>query len=215
MILTRRALLAANAAFGATLALPAFAEGETVAAPEIKDMSIGDPAAKVVIDEYLSFTCPHCANFHNSFFARLKADYIDTGKVRLVYHEVYFDQLGLLGAMMARCAGEMKYFGLTDMMFEKQRDWAGQADVNAAVAELSKLGIAVGMAQADIDACLRDKKAAEALVAHYQAGIASAFPDGSFKGTPTFIVNGVVNKEIGEGMDYEALKAIIEAELAK
>jgi protein-disulfide isomerase len=209
MILTRRAVMATAAA---TFAMPAFAEGET---PVITDMSIGAPDAKVVIDEFLSFTCPHCANFHNSFYAKLKAEYIDTGKVRLVYHEVYFDQLGLLGAMMARCGGEMKYFGIADMMFEKQKDWAGAADITAAVAEASKFGIAAGMSQADIDTCLHDQKTAEALVTHYQSSIATAFPNDSFEGTPSFLLNGVVNKDIHEGMDYEALKTILEAELAK
>lgn len=209
MILTRRAVMATAAA---TLAMPAFAEGET---PVITDMSIGAADAKVVIDEFLSFTCPHCANFHNSFYAKLKAEYIDTGKVRLVYHEVYFDQLGLLGAMMARCGGEMKYFGIADMMFEKQKDWAGAADITAAVAEASKFGIAAGMSQADIDTCLHDQKTAEALVTHYQSSIATAFPNDSFEGTPSFLLNGVVNKDIHEGMDYEALKTILEAELAK
>lgn len=217
MILTRRALMAATAA---TLVAPAFADttaapATDAAAPAIKDISIGAADAKVVIDEYLSFTCPHCANFHNNFFAKLKADYIDTGKVRLTYHEVYFDQLGLLGAMMARCAGDMKYFGVTDIMYEKQRDWAGAADVAGAVAELSKIGISAGMTQADIDTCLHDQKTAEALVTHYQDSIKTAFPNDSFEGTPSFLVNGVVNKDIHEGMDYAALQAILDAELAK
>jgi protein-disulfide isomerase len=209
MILTRRAALASAAA---SFALPAFAEGET---PAIIDMSIGAADAKVVIDEFLSFTCPHCARFHNNFYAKLKADYIDTGKVRLVYHEVYFDQLGLLGAMMARCGGEMKYFGITDMMYDKQKDWAGAADITAAVAEMSKFGVAAGMTQADIDTCLHDQKNAEALVTHYQDTIKTTFPNDSFEGTPSFLVNGVVNKDIHEGMDYADFQKIIEAELAK
>ena len=212
MILTRRTLLAAGAA---SLALPALAEGETAALPVITDMGIGAADAKVVIDEFLSFTCPHCANFHKEFYAKLKADYIDTGKLRLVYHEVYFDQLGLLGAMMARCGGEMKYFGITDMLLEKQRDWAGAVDLQAAVAEMKKFGVAAGMTEADIDTCLQDQAMAEAMVAHYQESIQTAFPNDSFEGTPSFLLNGVVNKDIFEGMDYEALKAIIEAELAK
>ncbi|MCW1919001.1 DsbA family protein [Rhodobacter sp. KR11] len=209
MILNRRALIAATAA---SFALPAFAQDAPI---EIKDMSIGSPDAKVVIDEFLSFTCPHCANFHGAHYAKLKADYIDTGKVRLVYHEVYFDQLGLLGAMMARCGGEMKYFGVTDILLDKQRDWAGAENLDAAVAQMKKIGVAAGMTEADIDTCLQDQAQAEALVAHYQTSVTESFPNDSFSGTPSFLVNGVVNKDIFEGMDYEALKAIIEAELAK
>lgn len=219
MILTRRALLGLSVAGLALAAFPAQAEGEAAPAdatlPAVTDMSVGAADAKVVIDEFLSFTCPHCANFHKEFYAKLKADYIDTGKLRLVYHEVYFDQLGLLGAMMARCSGEMRYFGITDMLLEKQKDWAGQADIAAAVAEMSKFGIAAGMTQADIDTCLRDQNVAQALVTHYQTSIQTAFPNDSFAGTPSFLVNGVVNKDIHEGMTYDELKTIIEAELAK
>ncbi len=209
MILNRRALIAATAA---SFALPAFAQD---AAIEVKDMLVGSPDAKVVIDEFLSLTCPHCANFHTAHYAKLKADFIDTGKVRLVYHEVYFDQLGLLGAMMARCGGEMKYFGITDMLLSKQRDWAGAESLDAAVAEMKKIGIAAGLTEADIDKCLQDQAMAEALVAHYQTSITESFPNDSFSGTPSFLLNGVVTKDIFEGMDYAALQGLIEAELAK
>ena len=209
MILNRRALIAATAA---SFALPAFAQDTAI---EVKDMSVGSPDAKVVIDEFLSLTCPHCANFHTAHYAKLKADFIDTGKLRLVYHEVYFDQLGLLGAMMARCGGEMKYFGITDMLLSKQRDWAGAENLDAAVAEMKKIGIAAGLTEADIDKCLQDQAMAEALVAHYQTSITESFPNDSFSGTPSFLVNGVVTKDIFEGMDYAALQGIIEAELAK
>lgn len=209
MILTRRNLLAAAAA---SAALPAFAQTE---APVITDMAIGSPDAKVVIDEYLSFTCPHCANFHKAHYAQLKADYIDTGKVRLVYHEVYFDQLGLLGAMMARAGGEMKYFGIVSMLLERQQDWAGAADLDSAVAEMKKIGVASGLTEEAIDAALRDQAMAEALVAHYQSSIEAAFPNNSFEGTPSFLLNGVVTKAIYEGVAYADLKAVIDAELAK
>ena len=167
--------------------------------------------AKVKVVEYLSFTCPHCAHFHAEVFPKLKADYIDTGKVRLEYHEVYFDQLGLLGAMLARCGGEMRYFGITDLLYDKQQDWAGAGDLAAAVEGLKKVGRTAGMNDADMDVCLRDQTVAEALVAHYQANIAADYPNDSFGGTPSFIVNGAQYSN----MDYTELQAILDAELAK
>jgi protein-disulfide isomerase len=161
--------------------------------------------------EYLSFTCPHCAAFHGEVYPKLKADYIDTGKVRLDYHEVYFDQLGLLGGMLARCGGELRYMGITDILLDKQRDWAGAADMNAAVAQLKKIGLAAGMDDATVDACLRDQALAEALVANYQKNIETDYPGDTFSGTPSFIINGTQHSN----MDYAELKAIIDAELAK
>jgi protein-disulfide isomerase len=52
---------------------------------EVKDFTIGAVDAKVKIVEYASFTCPHCATFHDQVFKTLKTDYIDTGKVLFEY----------------------------------------------------------------------------------------------------------------------------------
>lgn len=177
----------------------------------VQNFGIGEPEAKVKIFEYLSFTCPHCARFHADVYPLLKADYIDTGKVRLDYHEVYFDQLGLLGAMLARCGGELRYMGITDMLFDKQQEWAGAGDMNAAVEQLKKIGRAAGMEDATVDACLRDQAQAEALVANYQTNIETNYPGDTFGGTPSFIINGTKHLN----MSYDELKAILDAELAK
>ena len=144
-------------------------------------------------------------------FPKLKANYIDTGKVRIEYHEVYFDQMGLLGAMVARCGGEMRYFGITDMLYDKQRDWAAAADMATATDALKKFARTAGMDDATVDACLHDQKTAEALVAHYQANIAADYPGDSFQGTPSFIINGTKYAN----MSYEDMAKIIDAELAK
>ena len=79
----------------------------------IVEMVQGEADAPVEIIEYASYTCPHCASFHANQYPQLKANYIDTGKVRFVYREVYFDRFGLWASMLARCGGEMRFFGIT------------------------------------------------------------------------------------------------------
>ena len=213
MTLTRRSLMALSTGLAVLPAGLAWAETTTTTpvTGEIQDFGIGDPAAKVVIDEYLSFTCPHCRAFHDEVYPKLKAEYIDTGKVRLNYHEVYFDKFGLWGAMLARCGGEMRYIGIVDMLYDKQTDWAGTDDPTVAIAQLKKIGLIAGVDEAASDACLKDQDMAKALVTHYQDSIAAAFPNDSFKGTPSFIING----EVSGNMAYEGLKVIIDAALAK
>lgn len=178
---------------------------------EIKDFGIGDPNAKVKMVEYLSFTCPHCERFHADVFPKLKADYIDTGKVRLEYHEVYFDKYGLWAAMLARCGGEMRYFGITDILFDTLTDWLASDDPATVVEALKKIGRTAGMDDATLDACLKDQAMAEALVTHFQQNITTDFPDDSFGGTPSFIINGTVQTNTA----YDDLKKILDAELAK
>lgn len=185
------------------------APATTTEAPAITvaDYGIGVLDAPVKIVEYMSFTCPHCAHFHADVYPKLKADYIDTGKVRLEYHEVYFDRYGLWAAMVARCGGEMRYFGITDILFDTQTEWAASDDPAVVVANLKKIGRTAGMDDATLDACMNDAEMAKALVAHYETN----FKADGIEGTPTFLINGVKHSN----MTYEDLKALVEAELAK
>ncbi|MFP6747708.1 MAG: thioredoxin domain-containing protein, partial [Alphaproteobacteria bacterium] len=82
------------------LALSAFSlRGQAAGAVYAKgDMAIGATDAPVTIIEYASMTCPHCANFHMGPFKELKAEYIDTGKVRLIFREFPLDALALQAA---------------------------------------------------------------------------------------------------------------------
>lgn len=177
------------------------------AATEIKDFSIGNPDAKVKITEYASFTCPHCARFHDEVFKPLKADYIDTGKVHFTYREVYFDRYGLWAAMVARCGGDMRYFGISDILFETQQEWPASDDPNVVVENLKKIGRTAGMDDATLDACMKDGTMAEALVKRFEENMKAD----QVEGTPTLFINGVKHSN----MTYDELKSIIEEELAK
>lgn len=196
-------LFAVTLAFG--LGSPAAAQ--EAAPAEIKDFTLGSPDAPVKITEYASFTCSHCANFHETTFKPLKAEYIDTGKVEFTLREVYFDRYGLWAAMMARCGGDMRYFGIADILFETQQEWAGSEDPAVVVENIKKIGRTAGMDDATLDACMKDGAMAEAMVARFEENMKA---DG-VEGTPTLFINGAKHSN----MDFPALKAIIDAELAK
>ena len=98
----RRQTLAMIAAATTATLLPANA---ALADPVLGDIVLGDDNAPVTVIEYASFTCPHCASFHINTWPRFKAEYIDTGKVRFILREVYFDRYGLWASMVARCGG--------------------------------------------------------------------------------------------------------------
>jgi len=201
--LNRRAMIALAAAMAAS---PIFAQETATAVTEPGDFSLGSPDAPVKIVEYASYTCPHCATFHANVFKDLKRDYIDTGKVHFTLREVYFDRYGLWAAMVARCGGEVRYFGIHDMLFDQQQEWAAPQDPVQVVANLRTIGISAGLDGAAIDACLNDQAYAEALIARFETNMAA---DG-VEGTPTIFVNGAKHAN----MPYADLKAIIDAELA-
>lgn len=202
--LNRRAMIALAAAATAAMT-PALAE-ETAADEGPGDFSLGLPDAPIKIVEYASYTCPHCASFHANVFKNLKAEYIDTGKVHFTLREVYFDRYGLWAAMVARCGGEMRYFGIHDMLFDKQQDWAGSQDPMQAVQKLREIGLAAGLDNAALDACLNDQAQAEALIARFEKNMAAD----EVKGTPTIFING----DRHSNLSWTDLKAILDAKLA-
>ena len=127
--------------------------------------------------------------------------------MQFTYREVYFDRYGLWAAMVARCGGEMRYFGIIDMIFEQQQEWAASDDPNVVVGNLRTIGKAAGLDDAALDVCLKDGAKAEAMVAHFEANMEAD----AVEGTPTFIINGTKHSN----MSYDDMKAIIDAELAK
>lgn len=190
-------------AIAATLAGPATAQE----APVIENMATGNLDSTVTLVEYASYTCPHCANFHANVFKKLKPEYIDSDLIKFEFAEVYFDRFGLWASMLARCGGPEKYFGISDMLFERQQDWAAAGEPAAVVEALKTIGRSAGLEDAAMDVCLKDQASAEAMVAHFEEGMSR---DG-IEATPTFLINGVKHSN----MSYDELKALLDAELAK
>lgn len=170
----------------------------------IKEMYLGDADAPVTIVEYASFTCPHCRTFHENTYKQLKADYIDTGKVKFVFREVYFDRYGLWAGMVARCGGGDRYFGIVDLIFENQSEWTRGEPVQIAE-NLKKFGRLAGMDGETLDACMTDGEKAKALTASYQE---NAQRDG-IRSTPSFVINGTTHSN----MSYADMKDLIEGSL--
>ena len=52
------------------------------------DVVLGDKSATVEIIEYASTTCGHCRTFHKTILPRVKSDFIETGKAKLIYRDL-------------------------------------------------------------------------------------------------------------------------------
>ena len=170
-------------------------------------MTLGSEEAEVHIVEYASYTCPHCATFHTEIYPRLKKDYIETGKVRFTYREVYFDKYGLWASMIARCAGPEKFFGLTDLIYKSQEKWTRAGDDAAIVNELSKLARVAGLNDQKINTCLEDSEKLLALVEWFKTNASND----EIKSTPSFVING----ENFSNMGYDEFSSIIESKISQ
>ena len=184
------------------------AESATAEAPaastEVQPMVLGSPDAPVTMIEYASFTCPHCADFHEEVWPEIKRDYVDTGKVRFEYREVFFDRPGLWASMVARCGDGMRFFGIAELIYENQGDWArGQP---AEIAEgLRRIGRSAGLDEEQLDACLSDGEMAQALVARFEEQTQA---DG-ITATPSFVIDG----ELRSNMSLDEFREVLDAEL--
>ena len=175
----------------------------------IVEMQIGDPEAAVTVIEYASFTCPHCATFHEGPFKQLKADYIDPGKINFIYREVYFDRYGLWASIVARCGegAENRFFGISDIIYERQQEWARQEDPADVVASLRRIGKTAGLMDEQLDQCFTDGDNAQAL---YALWLERAEED-EIESTPTFIING----RKYSNMSYADMKELIDNALGE
>jgi protein-disulfide isomerase len=148
-----------------------------------EDRVMGSPNAPVTIIEYASFTCPHCAHFDTEVLPAVKAPLIDSGKARLVFRDYPLDALALRAAMLVRCAGPERAFGMIDLLFQRQVAWATAQDPRAGL-----LGIAnqAGMSEADFNACMDNKTVQDAVV---QSRV-TAEQSYKIQSTPSFLING-------------------------
>ena len=196
MIITRRA-------FTATLSLTGFAaligfsplrliaeamaqSAADVAKPQsLPDMALGSANAPVTITEYASMTCPHCAAFNEQVFPKIKAEYIDTGKVRYIFREFPLDIKAAAGSMLSRCIANgdaPKYFAVTDMLFRQQSDWVTKNTTET----LTRIGKQAGLSQQQVEDCLKDQALLDKIAADQKYASEVLKVDS----TPTFFING-------------------------
>lgn len=167
------------------------------------DQVLGKADAPLTIIEYASTTCPHCAHFHKTTLPKLKAEWIDTGRAKLIFRDFPTGPKALsVGAsMIAHCAGPDRYFGLLGLIMDHQDKWMGAQDK---LAELKKLAKLAGMGEEKVDACLRQQGLSDAIDARAKDGYDKYGVDS----TPSFIIDGklLVGAQSFEDMD-KALKA--------
>ena len=164
------------------------------------EMILGDPAAPIEIIEYASMTCGACAAFHADTLPDLKANWLETGRARLVFREYPLDGLALRVAALARCAGGDTFFGFVDVLFRTRARWVGADDP---AAELKAIVASGGRDPAIVDQCFDDRGVMQQIL----EGLEEARATHGVRVTPTLVLNGeVVSGDPG----YAALDAMLQ-----
>ena len=168
------------------------------------EMSLGKADAPVTLHEYASLTCGHCARFNKDTLPKIKKEYVDTGKVRMVYHDFPLDNLAKGAVMIARCSGPERFVDFTDMLFQTQKDWR---DSTNPLGSLKTLAQFYGLSGDDVSTCLQNQD----LLDFVQANRDKASAQHNIQSTPTFILEG---QKIEGAQPFDVFKTALDNALA-
>lgn len=169
--------------------------------------SVGKADAPVVLYEYSSFGCSHCADFHNETLPKLKKKYAEKGLLRVVYVPFPIDKISMDAALLAECVPADKYFDFVDLLYKRQREWLLSRNSLDVLAKFAKLN---GVGAEKIDGCLKNDEVAREILANRQTGITQL----GIQGTPSFVLSHEGKSELISGVrSYEEFKELISSKL--
>lgn len=186
---------------------------------------MGNPDAKIKIVEFGSFTCPHCADFHEQGLPALKEKYISTGNVSYEFRSFILNQIDVPVTLLAYCVPASAFFAAQDGIFATQENWIGnfqnaQAEINklqnapqqeqlAGIIKATKLDGFFkmrGLPAAKQEQCLADN----AMIDKISSIRADAVTAYKLTGTPSFLINGTLQDNV---FDWNSLKPKLDAAL--
>lgn len=200
MPVTRRLLLSVVAA-SAALPIGPMAARAAAAVDTHAVRAIGNPNAKIRIEEWFSLTCTHCAHFAQETFPEVKAKLIDTGKVRWIFRDFPLDQLALTAAMVAHYLPPDRYEPFVLALLASQDQWAFARDVNHDN-ELWKFAALAGMSKPTFDKAIHDTALRNWILQQQDA----AQKHWGIDSTPSFVING---KMYAGEMSYAAFVKLV------
>ena len=174
---------------------------DTIEALESK--SFGDENAKVKIVEFASLTCGHCAKFHNEVMPILKEKYIEKGLIHFTYKDFPLDKFALKASMIARCAGNEKFFKFLDVFYKKQKDWTRTKDPFKSLLKIAKFG---GLKDEELKVCIGNKSIEDGILKQRL----NSSKKYDIKATPTLYLNG---EKYNGDLTIEALESKIKSML--
>ncbi|MBT8252218.1 MAG: DsbA family protein [Nitrosopumilus sp.] len=177
------------------------------------DPIIGNPDAPITIIEFSDFQCPFCARFHIQTLPLILEEYIEQGKVKLVFRDFPIQSIhpnALPASVAAECANEQgKFREMHDMLFDNQNQW-NKLETNDVLSLFSNYASNIQLDQEIFDSCLTSGKYIEEIRKDLDDG-----RDYGVSGTPGFFVG---NEKIGfvelkGAQPFESFKKIIDSQL--
>lgn len=173
----------------------------TAQAASLKEHRLGKADAPVVVEEYVSLTCSHCAEFYNDILPELEKKYVETGKAAFVIRHFPLDGISLKGAALAECLPDEQYFPFIRTLYAGQKNWAfGTGNPETTLIQYSRLA---GLSEEKAKACLNNTDVQNALMTQRQ----QASENAKIEATPTFVINK--GAEVIRGAQKAAAFAVV------
>ena len=178
-----------------------FSKYEIIKSKTDEEIFLGNKDAKIVVIEYASMTCIHCANFHKEVYPKIKKNYIDTNKIKFIFRDFPLDKQALFGSVLAKCAPKEKYFDFVKLILNTQKKWI--ASDNTFQDKLKNIGKLAGLNENKINTCFKD----EQIVDNILKSRSDAEKKYNITSTPSLIIN----EKKYSAMSYETFEKIIES----
>jgi len=171
------------------------------------DFMIGNKNAPITIIEYASMSCSHCADFHTKTLPQLIEEYIDTGRVKIVFRDFPFNYPALLGTMVLRCVPEDTRYEYMQALYQLQLKWVNRENAKT-TQELYKIMQSGGMTKKEFNSCIKNVDLENSIL----QSLIDAQSEFNIKSTPSFLINGLL---IEGNKSFKVLKEIIDKQLLK
>ena len=115
---------------------------------------IGSDNALVKIKIFSSLTCPHCATFHTKVVPKIRKNYIESGKVQLIFIDFPLDQAAFNASKLLHCIDPKKQMAFLDIIYENQTEWTTGSTIDEINNNLEKIVNVLGISSTQFDKCL-------------------------------------------------------------
>ena len=166
-------------------------------------IAIGPSDAAIKVKVFSSLTCPHCANFHINVVPKIKKEYVNSGKVQLIFIDFPLDQAAFNASKLLHCLDQKKQMDFLDIIYQTQNKWTNGSNLNDINENLKKIVENLGISSSQFEKCLvdegiSDKILSERIDANHKYVIES---------TPTIVIN---EKKLEGSATFKNIKKKIE-----
>ena len=164
---------------------------------------MGTYDAPVKIKIFSSLTCPHCADFHIKVVPEIRKNYVEKGKVQLIFIDFPLDLAAFNASKILHCLDQKKQIPFLDTIYENQQQWASGSNIDEINDNLKEMVNILGISSKQFNKCQNDEVVGDKIL----NGRINGQQKYSINSTPTIIIN---EKKLEGSVNFKNIKKKIE-----